>query len=137
MPKVVISDTKLKLSLRGQGVSAKVFDKSNNLVHQFPTITSTAKYFGVTCSTISKIFNKGKSYDEFVYKFDVKDLRVWVYNYNDKLVKFFNNAKKASAGCSIPPATLSNYIKSGKLYNNKYYFYNINYKFNTDFGIDD
>ena len=34
----------------------------------------------------------------------------------------------------ISTSTLSDYIKSGKLYKNKYYFYNINYKSNPYFN---
>ena len=35
------------MSLRCKGVSVKIFDKSNNLINEFPTITSVAKYFGL------------------------------------------------------------------------------------------
>jgi len=54
--KIVTSETKLKISLRCKGVTVKVFDKSNNIVNLFTTITSTAKCFGVDTKTISKIF---------------------------------------------------------------------------------
>jgi group I intron endonuclease len=76
MPKVITSDTRLKLSLRGQGVCVKVFDKSNNLVNMFPTIAKAALHFDVSPSTISKILDTGISYDEFIYKFEAKDIRV-------------------------------------------------------------
>ena len=36
-----------------------------------------------------------------------------------------NNAKKAAEWCNIPPSTMDDYIKSGKLYKNNLYFYNI------------
>jgi hypothetical protein len=55
-----------------------------------------------------------------------------VYDSNKKFIKIVDNAKKTSVLYNIPRSTLSNYIKSGKLYNNKYYFYNIYSKFNTD-----
>jgi hypothetical protein len=74
--KVVTPETLLKISSRCKGVSVKIFDKSNNLINQFPTITSTAKYSGVDNKTISMIFKTGKSYDNFVYKFDIKYNRV-------------------------------------------------------------
>lgn len=63
VPKVVTSETRLLISSRCQGVSVKIFDKSNNLVNEFPTITSAASHFGVTSKTISMIFKTGKSYD--------------------------------------------------------------------------
>jgi group I intron endonuclease len=75
-PKIITSDTKIKLSLRGQGVCVKVFDKSNNLVNKFSTIRKAALHYGVTSSTISKILDTGVSYDEFTYKFETKDIRV-------------------------------------------------------------
>lgn len=49
-PKIVTSETKLKISLRCQGLNVKVFFlriKSNNLVKQFSTITSAALHFGM------------------------------------------------------------------------------------------
>lgn len=132
--KIIKLETRLKLSLRGQGVTVKVFDKSNNFVKQFPTMASTAKYFGFTVSVIRRIFNGGKSYDDYTYKFELKDLRIWVYSVNKELVIILDNAKKVSKWCNIPRSTLSNYIKSGKLYKDKYYFYNINSKSNSYFN---
>ena len=38
-------ETKLLISLRYKGVSVKVYDKSNNLINEFLTIRSAAKYF--------------------------------------------------------------------------------------------
>jgi len=114
-------ETLSKMSLRTHGVSIKVFDKSNNLVKTFPTMTSAAKHFGISSNTISRIENKG-TYDNFIFKFEPRDFRVWVYDCNKKLVKIFNNNKETSNCCDIPNTTLHNYIKSGKLYNNKFYF---------------
>jgi hypothetical protein len=88
-------------------------------------MTSAAKHFGVHTSTISNIFKTGKSYDNYVYKFKVKDLRVWAYDSNHNLVKTLNNAKKASEWFNIPSSTMNYYIKSSKLYKNKFYFYNL------------
>jgi len=110
--------------LRTQGVSVKVLDKSNNLVNTFPTITSAAKHIGLSNTTISIIENKG-TYANFIFKFEPKDFRVWVYDCNKKLVKIFNNNKETSQGCVIARSTLNAYIRSGKLYKNKFYFYNI------------
>jgi group I intron endonuclease len=127
--KEIKSETRLKLSLRGPGVSVKIFDRLNNLIKEFPTKASAAKFVGVWPSTISKIFETGISYDNYVYKFEVKDTRVWVCNLDRKLIKILSNVKKASEWCNIPYTTLSRYIKSGKLYKNKYYFYNVNSTF--------
>jgi group I intron endonuclease len=72
-PRVVTIDTRLKLSLRSHGVNVKVFDKSNNLVKEFPTITSTAKYFKISNKTVSKYLNNNKSYNDYIFKSDFKD----------------------------------------------------------------
>jgi group I intron endonuclease len=74
--KVTTVETRLKLSERSRGVSVKVFDKNNNLINQFPNIKTAAKHIGVDSSTIGKIFRTGISYDNYIYKFKVKDLRV-------------------------------------------------------------
>jgi NUMOD1 domain len=52
--KVVTSETRLKISSRCNGVSIKVFDKSNNLVNQFPTIKSAAKHFNISDTTVGR-----------------------------------------------------------------------------------
>lgn len=103
-------ETLSKMSLRTHGVSVKVFDKSNNLVKIFPTIASIAKYFGLFINRISRIENKG-TYDNFIFKFEPKDFRVWVYDCNKKLVKIFKNNKEISNWCDIPNTILYNYIK--------------------------
>lgn len=83
---------------------------------------SAAKHFGVTHTTISNIFNTGKSQDNFTYKFYIKDIIVWVYDYKHKLINVLGNTLKTSTYYNIPYTTLARYIKSGKLYKNKYYF---------------
>lgn len=123
LSKFIRDDTKRKLSLRCQGVNVKVYDKSNNIVNEFSSIKSCALYFGLTYGTISRIFDTGVSYDEFTYKFETKDLRIWVCDINYKLIEILENAKFTSIMYKIPRSTLSDYIKSGKLYKNKFYFY--------------
>jgi hypothetical protein len=76
IPKFVTSEARIKISLRCKGVMVKIFDKSNNLVNAFPTLTSAAKYLGINTKTISMIFKTGKSYDNFVYIFSIKDNKV-------------------------------------------------------------
>jgi hypothetical protein len=124
LPKLVNSDTRLKLALRNRGVNVKIFDSSNILVNEFTTIKSAANYMGINYNTISKIYETGISYDGFIYKFEPKDLRVWVYDSENKFIEVLENAKKVSENYNLPKSTLSNYIKSGKLYKNSFYFYN-------------
>ena len=69
IPKVMTTETRLLISKRCQGISVKVFDKTNNFVNQFPTVTSAALYFNVDPKKISITYKTGKSYDKFVYKF--------------------------------------------------------------------
>jgi hypothetical protein len=47
-----------------------------------------------------------------------------VYDCNKILINLFNSINKVSESLNIPPTTLSRYIKSGKLYENTFYFYN-------------
>jgi group I intron endonuclease len=72
-PRVVTIDTRLKLSLRSQGVKIKVLDKSNNLVKEFPTISSTAKYFGLSNKALSRYINNNKYYMDFIFISKYKD----------------------------------------------------------------
>jgi len=123
--KIVTPEARSKISLRNQGVSVKIFDKSKNLIHEFSTMSSAAKYLGVCTKTISMIYETGKSFDEFIYEFSIKDNRIWVYDTYHLLIRIFDNAKKTSIFFNIPRSTLSDHIKSGKLYKNKYYFYNV------------
>jgi uncharacterized FlaG/YvyC family protein len=96
LTKIVTKETRLLISSRCQGVRVKVFDKSNNLINEFPTITSAALHFGVNGKTIGMIFKTGKSYDNYVYKFEVKDTKIWVYDSNNKLFKMLENIKQTS-----------------------------------------
>jgi len=75
-PKVMTTETRLLISLRSHGIKVKVFDKSKNLIKEFPTIISAASHFDVDPKKISMIFKTGKSYDNFIYKFEIKDLRI-------------------------------------------------------------
>lgn len=134
IPKIITNETRLRKSLRSSGISVKVLDKKGNLVYTFPTIRSAAKYLGVTSITVSNIFKTGKSYDNFVYEF-YKENKVWVCDYDNKLIKVFDDIKKVSVWSSIPYSTIYKYIKSSKLYKNKYYFYDIKSKSNPYFDV--
>lgn len=73
IPKPVKAETRLKLSLRSHGVSVKIFDSSKKLVKEFPTITSTAEYFGVSNRTISRYLNNNNSYNGYTFISKFKD----------------------------------------------------------------
>jgi hypothetical protein len=76
IPKILTDETKLKKSLRSRGISVEVLDKKGNLMYTFPTIRSAAKYLGVANTTVSNIYKTGKSYDNFVYKFFIKENKI-------------------------------------------------------------
>jgi hypothetical protein len=69
-------ETRLKLSSRSGGIKVKLFDKSNNLVKEFPTIGRAAKYLNVSGRTVSNIFKTGISYDNYIYKLDITTLHL-------------------------------------------------------------
>lgn len=121
----ITKQTLLKLSLRSQGVIVKLFDKKGNLLNIFPTITSAAKYFGVSNCTISCIPNKGL-FKNLILKYEEKDTRVWIYDSNKKLVEVLNTTKETSKLYNIGRHTLNAYIRSGNLYKKgNLYFYKI------------
>jgi len=64
-PRITL-ETISKLSLRSNGVSVKIFDKSGIFISEFATISRAAKHFYVSCKTISRIPNKGM-YDNFTF----------------------------------------------------------------------
>lgn len=129
LPKIVTSYTKLKLSSRSQCVKVKIFDSSKNFINEFPNIKSAAQYVGVNYTTISKIYNTGISYDNYLYVFEPKDIRVWIYNCDNKLIEILENAKKTSEKYNIPKFTLNqeNFTKKS------FIFYGINSKNNPFF----
>jgi len=122
MPKVITNETRLLISSRCQGIKVKIFDKSNNFIKEFPTMTSAALYQGVHRKTISMIYKRGKSFDDYIYEFEVKDTRVWVYDSNNKLLKILDNIKKTSIWGNLSEYSVSYYLKLGKLYRNEFYF---------------
>lgn len=54
--------------------------------------------------------------------FETQDLKISVYDNNNKLINILNNKLDTSIAYNIPYTTLSRYIKTGKLYKKKYYF---------------
>ena len=89
---LVSSITKNNLSLSSKnGIKVKVFD-DNNIVNIFPTITSAAKYYGLSNCTLSKYIKLGYSIDNLRFEGEVKYVRVWVYDKKKKkgvLLVFF------------------------------------------------
>lgn len=67
-PKVVTLETKIKVSLRSQGVSVKVFDSSNNLINEFPSKISLAKHFNISTRTVGRYLDKDIVYNGFFFK---------------------------------------------------------------------
>jgi NUMOD1 domain len=89
--------TNLKLSLRCPGVRVEVYDKSKNLIKFFTTITSAAKYFNISRRTLVSNLKTGISYDgNYILKSEIKDIRVFVYSNDHKLLNVFYNVIKAS-----------------------------------------
>lgn len=123
--KEISMEIKLKLSLRSSGIKVEVFDVLTNIKYEFPSMTEAAIYLGITYQYIRKIFNNTDwSYKNFKLKFKLKDQRIWVYDLNQELINIFDTIKLASKSLNIPVITIRRYIKSKKLYKNKYFFYN-------------
>jgi group I intron endonuclease len=72
-PKAITLETRLLKSLRCKGVPVKVYNKSNNLINEFPTIISVGKYFNLSSRTISRYLDKDKSYNGYIFKSNCKD----------------------------------------------------------------
>lgn len=120
---VVSSITKNNLSLSSKnGIKVKVFDDNNNIVNIFPTFASAAKYYDLSSCTLSKYIKLGYSIDNLRFEGEVKDVRVWVYDKKWTIIGVFSTANKAAEFCGIYHTVLHCYLKSGKLFNNKYYF---------------
>jgi hypothetical protein len=66
----ITHETRLKISSKSGGVKVKIFDKSNNLVNEFSSIKSTAKFLNVSRTTIRNIIKTGVSYDNYIYKIE-------------------------------------------------------------------
>ena len=99
-------ETKLKLSLVSIGVNVKVFDMENKFIKEFPSINKAAKYFDVSSTTINTAIKKARPYQNFIFKSEIKDNRIWVYDLNHKLIKVLDNTSKTSEWFNIPSTTL-------------------------------
>lgn len=103
------------------GICVKIFDRYNKFIREFTSINSAARYLNISDKAIRSIRNRGVSYDNYIYKFEY--IKIKIYNDHRELINTLDNKKKVSDLYGIPCTTLSSYIKSGKLYKNKYYFH--------------
>jgi hypothetical protein len=124
--KKITIKTRAKLSDYAQGVNVKLFDRINKTTQIFTSMNKAANYLNISPGTISKILLRGKNFDDnFVFEFSIKDLRILIYDSNYKLINIVKNARTAALYYNIPRSTLVDYIKSGKIYKNNYYFQKI------------
>lgn len=99
IPNLAKSKLRLKSSSEistRRGIKVKVFDIENNLINEFLTIRSAALHFCISTRTMRRILNNDILHEGFIYKFETVDNRVWIYDYNNKLIKILDNLKKAS-----------------------------------------
>lgn len=122
-PKVQIRpvrpDMPLKLSYRCKGVNVKVYDNNKNLIKEFPTITSAAKYLGVSHWIMWKILNTGVSYDNYTYEFDIKkENPILIINCQDNTSKEYYSIRAAAKDINTSQWSISKYINKDKLLKN-------------------
>jgi len=106
------------------GVKVKIFYKSNNLINEFPTLTSAAKHLNVCRKTIRNIIKTGVSYDDNTYKIEetIKQLIIVVNKENDTIKEYYS-IRFAAKDIGINRSTLLRYINSNKLLKNIYLVY--------------
>lgn len=115
-PKDITSDTRLKLSSRSSGIKVKLFDNLNKLIKEFPTMTSAAKYIGVSDRTIRRILNTGISYDNYIYKFEITtEYPIIVYNKKDNITKKYYSIRAIAKDIKVSTSSISKYINTNKL----------------------
>lgn len=120
----ISSETRLNLSSGSPGVKVKIFDKSNNLINEFPTLTSAAKHLNICRKTIRNIIKTGISYDNYTYKIEenIKQLIVVVNKENDTFKEYYS-IRSAAKDIGISHSNFLPYINSNKLLKNKYLIY--------------
>jgi len=120
---IISEETRKNLSLRCRhGVIVKVLDNDNNIINIFPSIVSTANFYGLDHNTISKYIKNESYFKNLRFVAELKDVRIWVFDKERRLAGVFSNAQKAAKFCNTNHTALSRYLKSGKLWKNKYYF---------------
>ena len=120
---IISEETRNNLSLRCRhGVIVKVVDKDNNIIKIFPSIVSTANFYDLDHNTISKYIKNRSSFKNLYFLAELKDVRVWILDKERTVVNIFSNAQKTAKFCGTNHTTIYRYLKSKKLWKNKYYF---------------
>lgn len=115
-----------RFALTNKGIIVKVYDNTNNLVKKFSSIKETAEYYNVGVKFIRKYLDKNKNFQGYIFKSELKNNKVGIFNAKNELIEALDNAAKISKIYNIPRTTIFRYIKTSKLYKDKYYFYKIN-----------
>jgi len=118
--KNITSETRSKLSSRAKGVTVKIYNKSNNLISQFPSMASAAKHFGVSYNTISRIQKTGISYDDYTYKFEVITGYPLIVNKEKNTITEYHSISEAAKCICVSRETISKYINTDKLLKDTY-----------------
>lgn len=71
---------------------------------------------------VSKYIKNGSSFKNIRFIAELKDVRVWVFDKERRIVGVFSNAQKAAKFCNTNHTALRRYLKSEKLWKDKYYF---------------
>ncbi len=122
--KPIRDETRLKLSARSIGVKVKIYDKLNNLINEFPTLTSAAKYIGVTSTTIRNIVKTGISYDNYIYKIEEKKKQlIVVVNKEKETIKEYHSIRSAAKDIGISYSTILPYVNTNKKLKEIYFIY--------------
>lgn len=118
-PKQITSETILKLSSRSIGIKVKLFDNLNNLINEFPTMASTAKYLGVSDRTIRRVLNTGISYDNYIYEFEIITAHpVILVNKENNQTKEFYSIRALAKDIGVSSSSVSKYINTNRLLKN-------------------
>jgi hypothetical protein len=129
------NDTKFKISHHPKSIKIKIYDLSNNFIKEFNSIANAARYFNIVPSTIRKILKRENSFYGYIFKSEFKydkikvhnlTNKIGMYNKNYELIEILDNPHKISIVHNIPTTTVYRYIKTGKIYKNKFYFKKIN-----------
>jgi group I intron endonuclease len=116
-----VTKNNLSLSARN-GIKVKVFDINNNLIKIFPTISSAALYYDIDHNTLSKNIKLGYKINDLRFEYELKDVRVWVFDKERNVIGVFPTANKTAEFCGTSHVAIGRYLKSGKLWKDKYYF---------------
>jgi hypothetical protein len=121
LPKCITPETRSKLSSRSKGINVKIYDKSKNLINEFPSMLSAANYVGVSDRTLRRVLNTGISYDNFIYEFLIEHNNpIVVFNIEDNTTKYFYSIRSAAKNILVSSTNLSKHINTDKLLKDVY-----------------